>query len=408
MTVFLIFSILYSFRIKNLLNPLFLFITPLYISYILAIFFYTDTFGLKAGTQVLLLYSIFSFLIGYFLYSFFSINSIKHQIYKYDSKIQYNSLILKAYEVLGIIGFLIGCYEMLRNGINGPSNLFFQNVRLQSDSLSFVGTYSSIFLMVSVSVEIYNLVCNRGNVSYKKKLHIAMLVIALLLTNLFTVAKTGVLQFFLMMLYLIFFNKHSTKRYSDRLIEKVKKNIKIIICIGILVSIFVFFSIATNKMGSITDIKNNFFMKYLGYPLIVFDENVLGNPSISFGSYTFGPIVKLFNVIGIAPEFSKNIVLGLQHKFNVFGFMGGPYLDFGSIGLFITMFIIGFFCAFIYKKNIYKGGYWTLFYAIYTYSIVISFYSYQFSNTSYVYIVFLFLILRINTKEKTEVQNEIR
>lgn len=79
---------------------------------------------------------------------------------------------------------------------------------------------------------------------------------------------------------------------------------------------------------------------------------------------------------------------------------GDPYLDFGTFGVVLVSFFLGIFLNYIYNKNLYFQGKWTIIYATLANSILISFYSYTYSLTYYIYII-LFLIFFVKKRRNT-------
>lgn len=85
-------------------------------------------------------------------------------------------------------------------------------------------------------------------------------------------------------------------------------------------------------------------------------------------------------------------------QFNVYSYLKAPYLQFGTFGVFIILMIVGFLSNFAYNK--YKTGskYWVIFYAAYTYALVLAFFDWQFGITTYLYLViFLLITAGVNT-----------
>lgn len=383
----------YSQIVKDFWNPLVLFVYPLVCQYLLYMCLYSSEIRISDKTNILVLFGIISFILGYLSIALKLSNNIQDKI---NNEIFYNKNIEFILFIVAMIFIFFAFCDLLNNKIYGIyGDNYIRNIRhnMLYDKVEgqFFYKYGPFILYALCLLE-FEKVLESGR--YLKRLF--FLIFILYSTNIFYMARTAILQYTLSFAYLtfIYINNKSNKYI------KMKSLLYSILCIFIVFFLFDKIALYLVKIGSVSYLSKDYYVyKYIAYPLVTFDRYVINNPLSTSGYFILGPIGKILKHIGIYPDDILKRGFDIPPTiFNVTSYLQAPYNDFGTIGIIVVTFLLGLISGFIYKQARKKGHYWRLFYANYIYSIVISFFAYQFSMTSHVYLLCLFLLLRINSK----------
>ena len=389
--ILLILGIFAIYLHNDLLNPLTGYLLPISIGFILYYYLYRIEHQVTERTLLCFSFGAICFLIGYFVFGYF----FKQKIPINKKERNKNNEILLLYKIIIFLGIIVNCIEFYKNGISGPfGNNFLRNVRwnsLYSGRKNFLGTYSTVFLHVTTCI-----LLQYGKT--EKRCKQKFFVLLLLFSTIFSMARSTMLQYIISIVYICYFSKEKRgiqKKYFN-IKQLLSGNIKII-CL-FLVVFFAFSAVAlvTNKLGGGSILDKEFYLyKYLGYPIVAFDINVMAFPRISKGYYSLGPIGKVLGIFGVyhVSEFSSLGVAG-PTQFNVYSYLAAPYKDFGIIGIIVISLFLGFISGMFYWFSIRKKGEWTVFYSVYIYGILMAFYSYQFAMTYYFYIAAILILYR--------------
>ena len=373
--IFLIGFII-SLKHNNFGNPIVCFIFPQCISHFLCSIIYSDVhFG-----DITLLSSILGnigFLFGYLLISF-AIPIRK----TYDSECNYyfNGKLDRIYIIIGFIALLLGGYVAIKRALsNEGGNIFFAiraYASINKYGIPFVDHFM-VLLQVSFYIYIYRFFIQNEK-SLKKE--VVFLTFCMFVKFFYSLSKIDVLAIVSYSLYIYYI---SVKKYF-----KLEKFIKLFTKFSIVFLFFIFlatglrhnFYMLANQLGS----KDFFLYKYLSYPLASFEINVSGIKSRGNGYYCLAGFGKMLGKLGFFTEDNMNHKEEMDEDslsyFNVFGYVGRIYLDFGMMGCFIVPIFIGGICCILFKLSEHKKGIFTILYAVYLYAIIISFFDYQYLN----------------------------
>lgn len=397
----LVFIIWYTKYKNDLLNPLVAFVIPLLMNIFLYYGLYQEEYKLTDRTLVIFFVGIFGYLFGVFIIECKS-SSNRYMVGVPELKVNENvrNIIL----LIGTLGFFAGLYEMFTHGLMGPTNSFFTNVRINEifngGNHAFT-KYSVVFLHIGVCIYEYQYF-TKTRKSRKNFLYLLFFTMILLLSICFTMARTGLLQYSLSIIYIYLYakNKANSTRKRRTLRTLIKENRQLLGMAVFLILVFIGIAQLTGRMTGSNSFFNKDFVlyRYLGYSLVTFDKYILGHGGITNGFYVFGPFGKILEMMHLIDISEVEKIGASMNEFNVYSYISAPYMDFGIVGLFLTMIVIGSIVAFVYNLSLRKGGFFTIFYAIYLYSIVIAFFAYQFSNTYYIYIIVLMLLLKLNIR----------
>lgn len=387
------FSLVKMILKKDLMHPLFVFSTAISVQYWMYLIFYSEQYILSNTTNLLLIISLFSFVIG-IIFSNATFSLLKKSVPTEESVVRVNihfNKYKKTLLILGFIGFFIGGIYAYIKGISGPYNFWF-NIRymhIYGDTSQGIAPYLILLLHIA-----FLFIITLRKVEINKKANKVILIVGLVLicNGLFSMAKTEILMTVISSLgvYVL----------SNRYIYKNTKNNNIIaLCSLIIFFGFTFIvNIARGGASAFEVIYN-----YIAYPLVAFDKVILGK-SLSAGGETFSLLHKILSLLGLVDY--KKFDLDLQPgDFNVFTFMSSPYLDFGVYGLFFIFLFLGFLYGFVYSF-VKKGHvYWIVYYSILLYPLCMVFFDYQFNLTSLIYYLIILVTLFLSSKIKV-ISNE--
>ncbi len=372
----------YSILIKDIFNPASIFTVSIAAGYLAYYFYwykYNSITHVEPESYTLYLLGVCAFLTGYLLMECFIKKGKKTmELPKYPQRyLTYANLFL----IIGLIGFLINLIQALPYVINNPNNWAFElRYATTFSGIKYSGRHLFLFFQVSTVMHIINR--KIWNISKKK---IILMVSIWMISSLLTMART---ELFLCLISTMLAFAYST-RWSNL---KYKPNLKSI-CIFLPLLVFGFYYIAklTGKLG---EGFFNTFLKYLGYPLVAFNDFILGQASTTLGANTFYAFKQLLRIMGINTIMVDRSNIQIRPgDFNVFTFVQGPYMDYGIVGIVIIMFIlgIGYRLLYLYVRN---GNTWgTTYYCFVSFPLFMSFYAFTFSYSLWIYFLFILLLL---------------
>lgn len=388
----LITGILWIGKVKDIFNPLVIFCFPLFLQYTFYFILYKNEDEISIDTQIILLYAITSFIIGVCI----SYCGAKKKAIGHYSKINFNREIFCFLCVFSILGLLLGLFEMYQFGMSRENVSFYTNVRFNVNygkGYNPITIYGSLISKVLSCILLYNL-------QFTKQKKVTFFFCAM--SGVYCIigtARTDILMTFFAFLYLlennfrkeIFGNKKGFVKFLKRFL------------IGSIIMLWIFIVIAelTGKLGSEKILDPDFFVfKYLGYPIPTFDRYILSNPSVSEGFFSLGIFGKILAEINILEQKDYSSILPDNTVFNVYTFLGVPYLDGGIIGVLVCSLFLGIISGIIYKFSNLYGNVYTIFYALFSYAIIMSFYAYQFNLTTYIYIIIILFMIKLTARLK--------
>ncbi|WP_105123124.1 O-antigen polymerase [Streptococcus suis] len=379
------FSIFYAFQKKDILNPLILFYIPFLIQIVIHYLKFHKNYNISSETYLIFSLGLLFFGLGYLFFGFL-IKENKYNAHMHSNDELYiNKQVYNFFILWGIIGLLLGFFEMIKFGRSGVAGQFFSSVRWHvnyGEGYNFITKYSVVPMHIICCYDLLNQKAAR----LKKYLHIFIYTLLILIGT----ARTGIILSILALTYIwILNNKVNNRRLSFK-----QKSLIILITI-LVITAFISFANATNKLF----IKDEFFLYlYFGFPINSFDTYILNNPSVTSGAKVGGILFEILSKVNLVNYNNIDDLLARVGQFNVYSYISDPYLDFGSFGVISVSFSLGILTNYFYNKNLFSGGKWTIVYATFANSILISFYSYTFSLTYYIYIViFLFIFVKNRT-----------
>lgn len=387
--IFFIFIIsgIYSFKKKDILNPLSLFVIPILFQYVIYYVIYRKDYIVSTMTLFVYLLGLTSYVLGYLVFEVVKKkkDGVENNVIKYKT----NWIFVHFCLGVGVIFFVLTRLYLTKLNISdydlgsGGANLREAFV-YSLDTTPFYVTYGKYFLLFSTTIYFYEFLHGNQKIN---KLFMFFLIIFLII-NAFNVVSRTDLLITIMPLLVIWIDSNNWKKLINKASISSKKS-KILIVTSILGLSLIMNSMRTTNSNSGLFDKNSSIMQYLGKPIIAFDQWILPHSNESKEILFIEPINKIllkFELIN--NDYIKLAPLG---QFNVYSYLRVPYMEFGTLGVLILMFLIGILVNFLYFKSKIGSRNWLIFYSFYSYAIVMSFFDWQFGVMTYVYLI-LFLI----------------
>lgn len=387
----IVLVVFYTIYIKNIVNPVFLFVIPTGFAYILYVWYFQTTWTLSNEANLIFLIGEFSYLIGYFLRSFFnfSVKSVATETVpiSYQSAHFEKNIIVWGLLVSGIIMNFLSIIKLRQLGA-GSDSFRDQFINIVSSLPLYViyGKYITVFALCSL---VYSYLTSKISRWY--------LLIILLGTGIvyysatLTQARTDIL-IVLMPIAIIFL---MVKMQNANWQLFVKSVFIAMLCLFLLYFSFLFVQIA--RFGNVT---GNFFssenqtFQYISLPLTAFDKWMV-TPGLSGVRHGFGIIEPIDKFLKLLQINQHEYSFAVRGQFNVYSYLSAPFLALGKFGVFIVMFIAGYFNYWLFDKAKYST-YYLLYYAFFENSVMLSFYSWQMTSMVNVYALMFILLIQFN------------
>lgn len=389
MILFLTIAICKAFTKKDFMHPLVMYIFPFFIQYLVFYILLDEYSAVSQGTLMLYIFSITLYIVGYLMMETIISRVIICNKFR---KLPLNSKSYFVYRIITVIGVVSILYEIIKYGIGTEAANIYDAMAIHIDwggGYNVFAKYIPFFYGVVLSFFVYNY--DYGTKDRREKKRFIWAVIVAYAFAIASFSRTSIMLQTIVLVYIVLYrNKKMIFRNTNKIIKSINK-----ILVGIVFLLIGFSIIAklTNKLGTGGLFSKDFYLwDYFSAQIRTLDKYVIKYPGISNYFYIGGVFSKL---LGKSQDFRT--YLPTINEFNVFSYIGSVYLDCGNLA-YIFHAVLGAFVAFIYNMNMKKGGYWTIFYAYYSYAIFMSFYAYQYSLTIYIYIVIIFFLIRfINT-----------
>lgn len=399
-------SIYYTIRIKDIFNPILLFVLPLSLQYIIYYFVYRNIYFVSDGTIIIYFVGMISFVVGYT--GFYILPKKKFELQGKENietkyRVKTNRVFVTMSLLLGIISIFLT--KNYLNTINNSVSIYSKNsLNLReafidnAQDAPFYVIYGKYFLLFSVLVYWYDFVNKKSKIN--KWLMFAML--GLLFYNSFNVFSRTDLLVTIVPVVVIYFQSIKLPKFS----AKTKKNfIKFTALFVVLVGMFSFMTKQRNVVENVGIFDHrNVTMQYLGRPLPAFEQWAYDKPGLDNSFYAIEPVGKILTVLG-GEKFAQTR-LAPRGQFNVYTYLRVPYMERGVLGVIVIMLILGLLCHYLFYKYKIGGKYWVIFYAVYAYAIIMSFFAWQFGAMTYFYLaLFLLVTSSIDTVFLTKNKN---
>lgn len=389
----ILIAVIYTLYIKNIVNPIFLFIMPTGLAYVLYFFYFQTTWLLSNTTNAIFLIGECSFLFGYYFRTL--ISSLVSSTNSYDT-VSYKNIHFEKNIIVWLfllIGLLMNILSIIKLRQLGASDDGFRDqfINIVSSLPAYViyGKYVTVFALTSL---LYSYLINKLSKWY--------LVIILSGTGVayysatLTQARTDIL-IILMPLLVTFL---MVKMRQINWILFLKYVAWSMVCLFLLYFSFLIVQIA--RFGSTNSVffsSENQTFQYIGLPLAAFDKWMV-IPSLGGIRHGFGLIEVVDKFLQLFQVNQYDYTFAPRGQFNVYSYLSAPFLAFGKIGVLGTLFIAGYFNNWLFSKAKYSA-YYMLYYAFFEVSVMLSFYSWQMTSMVNLYALMFVLLIQFNRME---------
>lgn len=390
-----LFSIYKAKKVNDAFYPLAIYSVPFLIQYLVYIYMYKNNNPVSDKTIAIYISSILFFVIPYLFFEYVFTNLKATQIDK-NVVMSISTLKILSIITIGVMFINLGA-GILTQGLDNV----YRTMRYQLNyggGMSLLSTYLPVVYDAYFVFWLINII-ERHEVN-KNRHHILLYSFVFFLVAFLSFSRTNLLMALCAFIYCMLCHQRESERKKRK--KSVWGRIAIVAASVVIIKLFSWIADATHKTGNVEwNSPDNYFWKYLGYPLVTMDKYVVTHPSITSGTYTLGIFGKVLKSIGLIKTGDTSVLPGTG-QFNVFSYIGNVYLDFGNF-YFIAQMVIAMIVAYIYVQNRKNGGIWSVMYAFYSYAVFISFYSLQYSLTLFIYLfIVLCLIKTISKKSQSE------
>lgn len=316
------------------------------------------------------LVGVCSFIIVYILVSFMACGGAYNIRSMEIGDAQASRLLIFCYWCISCLGLVLSCYRIYKFGINGPLEggvLFnLRYVYIWGSESNYGAQHFSLF---ALCLALY----------YAQKKQILMCIIAgaiYLISALSLAERTSVLFLFVSVVYTLFY------------IGWVKLK-GLIVFFVLLVLIFCIIAVATGRAGG--DKGFDFLYSYFGYAVTAFSTWMDGQAGKGCADLILG---KFANILSLGLYSCVPYDVGFaDDDFNVLTYASSPYLVGGVGAVIISMALLGGWYACLRRLACLYGGYFLAMLSCYIYALVMVFYAWQFTLTTYVYVGLILLPL---------------
>ncbi len=159
----------------------------------------------------------------------------------------------------------------------------------------------------------------------------------------------------------------------------------LLLSLAVLIALFIIVAVGTGKTGG--DKGYDFILLYLGYAVTAFSQWTEGKDYLGCADLVFG---KFIDLMSLGLYSCPPLDLGLTDKdFNVLTYAASPYLFGGLPAVIISMAIVGAFFAILRVFAAKRKGYYLAILSCFMYALIMMFYAWQFSLTTYLYLMLI-------------------
>ncbi len=272
-------------------------------------------------------------------------------------------LIVRFYWVLSFLGLLLSLYKIYSVGVDNPYGSVLLALRIANTWEHQPSYGAQHFALFALCLALYY--------AQKKRAFPCFVVSVIYLVSAFSMAeRTSMMFLFVAVGYTAINESWVTLK-------------GLLVALGVLISLFIIVAIGTGKTGG--DKGYDFILLYLGYAVTAFSQWTEGKEYLGCADLVFG---KFADLMSLGLYSCSPLDLGLTNKdFNVLTYAASPYLVGGLPAVVVSMMVMGVFFAFLRALAIKRKGYYLALLSCYMYALIMMFYAWQFSLTTYLYLM---------------------
>jgi oligosaccharide repeat unit polymerase len=283
-----------------------------------------------------------------------------------------SSSTLKIYWALSLIGLLLSLYRIYAFGLMGDKGAILLNLRyayIWEDHSNYGAQHFSLFalcLALYYAQRVQLLVCAAAGLIY-------------LISALSLAERTSMLFLFASVVYTLV----SARSIGVR---------GIVSLFSIMIGLFVIVAVGTGRADD--ERPYEFILSYFGYAVTAFSHWLDGKEYQGCADLVFG---KIINVLTLGFYSCEAFDVGFSDDdFNVLTFMANPFLFGGTFMVLLSMSALGGWFGLLRFLAEKRAGYFLAILSCYVYALVMIFYAWQFSLSTYFYVALILIPLFYN------------
>lgn len=349
-----------SFFKKSLLSPIFVML------FVTVLMFLANVIALDQpwewGHSVYML-GVLSFVIGYVLaYGSLALTNVVAR--KEVANTPYR-LIVRLYWGLALLGLVLSLYKIYSVGVGNPYGSVLLALRI-ANTWEHQPTYGAQhFALFALCLALYY--------AQRKRAFLCLVGSLIYLVSAFSMAERTSIMFLFVAVGYTAINEEWIRLKG------------LVIALATLILLFIIVALGTGKTGG--DKGYEFILVYLGYAVTALSQWTEGKEYLGCADLVFG---KVADVMSLGLYSCNPLDLGLTDKdFNVLTYVASPYLFGGLPAVVESMLFMGAFFAILRTFTIKRKGYYLALLSCYMYALIMMFYAWQFSLTTYLYLMII-------------------
>lgn len=289
-----------------------------------------------------------------------------------------SSVLIRIYWIISLLGLILSLYRIYAFGIMGKMEggiLFnLRYVYIWEHQSNYGAQHFSLFAL-----------CLALYYAQKKRIFVCSVSASIYLVSAISLAeRTSILFLFVSVLYTLFF------------VGWVRLK-GVFVFFVMLILIFCMIAVATGRAGG--DKGYDFLFSYFGYAVTALQQWIEGKEYLGCADLVFGKIIDIVT-LGLYSCIPFDIGFA-DDDFNVLTYVSSPYLFGGVTAVLVCMALLGVWYAFLRRLACKKGGYFLALLSCYMYALVMVFYAWQFTLTTFIYVSVILVPLFYEKKLKS-------
>ncbi|WP_434610369.1 oligosaccharide repeat unit polymerase [Pseudomonas sp. D2-30] len=273
------------------------------------------------------------------------------------------TLVVRLYWGLAIIGLVLSVYKIYRFGILGAQDQVLLNLRIANTWEGQPSYGAQHFSLFALCLALYY-------TQQRRALYCILAAIIYLISALSMAERTTILFLFVAVSYMA----------VDIGWVKLKG---LLVFLAILIFLLIAVAVGTGKTGG--ENPYDFIFSYFGYAVTALSQWIEGRELSGCASLVYGKLITVFS-LGLYSCVDIDLGFG-ESDFNVLTYASAPYLYGGLIAVVLSMTGCGLVFAVLRVLATRSPGYFLALLSCYMYALVMMFYAWQFSLTTYLYLV---------------------
>lgn len=274
-------------------------------------------------------------------------------------------IIIRIYWIFAFLGLILSLYKIYVFGIQGNYGSVLLALRIANTWEHQPSYGAQHFALFALGLALYY--------AQKKRAFPCLVAALIYLTSAFSMAERTSMMFMFVAVGYTAINEGWVRLKG------------LLLSLAVLIALFIIVAVGTGKTGG--DKGYDFILLYLGYAVTAFSQWTEGKDYLGCADLVFG---KFIDLLSLGLYSCPPLDLGLTDRdFNVLTYAASPYLFGGLPGVIVCTAILGAFFAVLRVFAAKRKGYYLAILSCFMYALVMMFYAWQFSLTTYLYLMLI-------------------